>query len=101
MVVFARRRQYIWRTEMMKTDEISARAEEELLCVERRELLGETALYSLRRSNGNIRVRAEYGGDYAWHTLGEDEMMAREVFSKLVEGGVTPCTLKYIADELI
>ena len=86
---------------MMKTDEISASAEEELLCEERRELLGETALYSLRRRDGGFRIRADYGGDYAWHTIEDNEVTARNVFAKLVEGGVTPCTLKYIADELI
>ena len=85
----------------MKSDERSACAEEELMCEERRKLLGETALYSLMCRDGKFRVRTEYGGDYAWYALGEDEVTARNVFEKLVEGGVTPCTLKYVADELI
>lgn len=86
---------------MMKTDEISASAEEEFLCEERHELQGVEICYSLRRRDGAYRIRAEYQDDYAWYYLGRNEETARNVFAKLVEGGVTPCTLKYLADELV
>ena len=86
---------------MMKSDERSTSAAEEFICEESCELQGVKALYSLRRCDGVFRIRTEYGDDYAWCSLGEDEATARNVFSKLVEGGVTPCTLRYVADELI
>ena len=85
----------------MKTDERSASAEKELLCEERRELLGEIAIYRLIRKKGAFSVRIEYREDYAQCVLGEDEDKARRVFTKISEGTVTPCTLEYIAAELL
>ena len=57
--------------------------------------------YALYKKDDAWYIRVDLCEDYAVYSVGSDEKMAKWLFFVIVDGGVTPCTLKCIADEVV
>ena len=66
-------------------------------------LFGENVTYVLfARDDGDVtfHVTVEYRGDSETHTLGTSFFEAAEIFSVVIAGTVTPCSLAAVVEDL-
>lgn len=57
--------------------------------------------YYLWRDAGNYRVEVQLGREWAVEDLGEDLTLAVDCYRAIRKGGVTPCALADVVEELV
>ncbi len=76
--------------------------EKELLAQDSVRIAGLCPRYYLWRDAGNYRVEVQLGKrEWAVENLGEDPTFALDCYRKIRKGGVTPCALSDIVNELV
>lgn len=59
-------------------------------------------LYRLKRSGKIVyQIYAGYRRDRIYCSVGSDRVVAESIFAAIVKGKVTPCSLKYIIEDLL
>ena len=75
-------------------------SEKELLVRDTVTVAGLRPRYYLWRDAGNYRVEVQLGREWAEENLGEDLILAVDCYRAIRKGGVTPCALSDVVEEL-